>query len=560
MCSAFDCAPQFMRGKRVHIPKDQSIVPQLHSIVLGSTPGDVPVPLADVAVLLHPRDDVAIARMPLGRGTILRLPPDALVPGALIEVTQRIQSGHKVALHDILQNEPVLRYGSLIGYATQPIRAGSHIHTHNLAPGELEQHYEFGVDYRPVSHLSMEQRRTFNGYRRPDGKAGTRNYIAIISTVNCSASAVRLLQRRFTPELLRAYPNIDGIIGLTHKSGCGMRHGGEAVEQLQRVLAGMAVHPNIGAYLLMGLGCESNQVQEMIHAMELDNGTGWKKPLFLTLQENHGVAATIEKGYRMLAELLPGVNDVHREPISISELNLALQCGGSDGWSGVTANPALGYCVDELIRQGGTAVLSETPEIYGAEHILLRRARSREVAEQFIERIRWWEHYTASNNMELNNNPSPGNKLGGLTTIYEKSLGAIAKGGSTPLNAVYKYAEAITERGLVIMDTPGYDPVSVTGQVAGGANIIVFTTGRGSMFGFKPAPSIKVATNTALYQNIESDMDINAGEILHGRSTHEVGMQILAEVIAVASGKQSKSEAQDLGEEEFAPWILGGTV
>ncbi len=544
----------------MHIPENQSAIPQLHAIARGVPSGGVAVPLADAAVLLHAKDDVAIARVPLNRGVILRLPANSVAPEALIEITQRIQAGHKIALRAIALRESVLRYGSIIGFATQPILAGSHVHTHNLAPGEIKQHYEFGVDYQPISPLPVEQRQTFNGYRRPDGKAGTRNYIAIISTVNCSASAVRLLQRRFTPELLSAYPNIDGVIGLTHKSGCGMRHGGEAVEQLQRVLAGMAAHPNVGAYLLMGLGCESNQVQEMIHAMEMDNGMSWKKPLFLTLQENHGIATSIEKGYQMLAELLPGVNAIQRESIPISELTVALQCGGSDGWSGVTANPALGYCVDELVRQGGTAVLSETPEIYGAEHLLLRRARSHEVAERFIERIRWWEHYTAINNMEIDNNPTPGNKLGGLTTIYEKSLGAIAKGGSTPLNAVYKYAEPITERGLVVMDTPGYDPVSATGQVAGGANIIVFTTGRGSMFGFKPAPSIKVATNTALYQNIESDMDINAGEILHGISTREIGRQILAEVIAVASGKASKSEAQDLGEEEFAPWILGATV
>jgi altronate hydrolase len=542
------------------ILENQSTNPQLHTIVKGVVSRGVPVPLAEVAVLLYPGDDVAVARVPLGRGVILRLPPDSIAPDTLVEVTQRVQAGHKVALRDIAQNEPVLRYGSVIGFATQPIQAGAHVHTHNLAVGGLDQHYEFGVDYRPVALLPVEQRRTFMGYRRPDGKVGTRNYIAIISTVNCSASTVRFIQRRFTPELLSAYTNIDGVIGLTHKSGCGMRHGGEAVEQLQRVLAGMATHPNIGAYLLVGLGCESNQVQEMIHAMELNTGERWKKPLFLTLQENHGVATTVETGYHMLAELLPEVNAVHREPIPISELTVALQCGGSDGWSGVTANPALGYCVDELVRQGGTAVLSETPEIYGAEHLLLRRARSREIGEQFVERLRWWEHYAAINDMELNNNPSPGNKIGGLTTIYEKSLGAVAKGGSTALNAVYKYAEPITERGLVVMDTPGYDPVSVTGQVAGGANIVVFTTGRGSMFGFKPAPSIKVASNSTLYQNMQSDMDINAGEILDGVSAREVGMQILEEVIAVASGKQSKSEAQGLGEEEFAPWILGGTL
>jgi altronate hydrolase len=369
-----------------------------------------------------------------------------------------------------------------------------------------------------------------------------------------------LIQRRFGPDVLQAYPQVDGIIGLTHKSGCGMRLGGEALEQLQLVLAGMAVHPNIGAYLFVGLGCESNQLQELISQTQLDRQPNWKKPLFLTLQEHHGIAQTVDEATRLIHELLPQVNAISREPIPISELTLALQCGGSDGWSGVTSNPSLGYCVDELVRQGGTAVLSETPEIYGAEHILLRRARNNAVGEKLVERIRWWEHYTAINEMEMDNNPAPGNKLGGLTTIYEKSLGAIAKSGSTSLNAVYEYAKPITEHGLVFMDTPGYDPVSVTGQVAGGSTIIVFTTGRGSCFGYKPAPSIKVASNTALYEHMEGDMDINAGGVLNGVSAQSIGMQILDEVIAVASGKQSKSEAQDLGEEEFAPWILGATM
>jgi altronate hydrolase len=554
------CQLASKEGKSMDMLENQSTTPRLHTIVKGIASRGAPVPLAEVAVLLQPGDDVAIARVPLGKGVLLHLPSASVVPDGLVEVTQRIQAGHKIALRDIAPHEPVLRYGSVIGFATQPIHAGAHVHTHNLAVGELDQRYEIGVDYRPVALLPVEQRRTFMGYRRPDGKIGTRNYVAIISTVNCAASTVRFIQRRFTPELLSTYPNIDGVIGLTHKSGCGMRHGSEAVAQLQRVLAGMATHPNIGAYLLVGLGCESNQVQEMIQAMELDRGERWKKPLFLTLQENHGVASTVEAGYHMLAELLPEVNAVQREPVPISELTVALQCGGSDGWSGITANPALGYCVDELVKQGGTAVLSETPEIYGAEHLLLRRARSREIGEQFIERLRWWEHYAAVNDMELDNNPSPGNKIGGLTTIYEKSLGAVAKGGSTALNAFYLYAEPITERGLVVMDTPGYDPVSVTGQVAGGANVVVFTTGRGSMFGFKPVPSIKVASNNTLYQSMQDDMDINAGQILDGVHAREVGMQILEEVIAVASGKQSKSEAQGIGEEEFAPWILGGTL
>ncbi len=526
-------------------------------IVRGVSAGGEAVPLHEVAVVLHPDDDVAIARLPLGRGVLLQLPSERL-----LTVKQRIQSGHKIALHPLEQGSPVRRYGSIIGFATVPIQAGEHVHSHNLAVGELKQVYDYGVDVQAVLSVPPEQRRTFLGYKRPDGRAGTRNYLAIISSVNCSASTVRAIQRRFGPELLRHYPNIDGVIGLTHKSGCGMRHGSTAVEQLQRVLAGMALHPNVAGYLLVGLGCESNQLQELIEAMALDRGPQalWKRPVFLNIQENHGIATTVEEGARLLREMLPAANAVTRESIPISELSLALQCGGSDGWSGVTANPGLGYCVDELVRQGGTAVLSETPEIYGAEHILLRRARSREIGEALVERIHWWEHYAAINDMELDNNPGPGNKQGGLTTIYEKSLGAIAKGGSTPLNGVYTYAQQLDERGLLVMDTPGYDPVSVTGQVAGGCNMIAFTTGRGSCFGFKPAPSIKIASNTRLYENMASDMDLNAGEVLNGVSTHDIGLRILDEIIAVASGKQSKSEAQGIGEEEFAPWILGATL
>jgi Altronate dehydratase len=520
-----------------------------------------PVDLLSQAVFLHVQDDVAIARTLLNQGLKLRLPPVCRRNGLeIIELAQRIPVGHKIALHAIAQGEPVRRYGSIIGFATQTIQPGEHVHTHNLAVDTLDQHYEYGIDVRPVAYVPSDQRRTFMGYRRPDGLVGTRNYVAIISSVNCSASAVRMIERCFGPELLRAYPNVDGVIGLTHKSGCGMQMGGDGIQQLQRVLTGMALHPNVGAYLFVGLGCEVNQLQELFEQIQLDEEGQWKTPLFLSLQEHHGMTYAVEEGARMVGELLPRVNMLRREPVSISELTLALQCGGSDSWSGITANPALGYCVDELVRQGGTAVLSETPEIYGAEHLLLRRARTREIGDQLVERLHWWEQYTAVNNMTIDNNPTPGNKQGGLTTIYEKSLGAIAKGGSTPVNAVYSYAEPITERGLVIMDTPGYDPVSVTGQVAGGANIVAFTTGRGSMFGYKPAPSIKIASNTNTYENLLGDMDINAGTVLDGVSIQEVGMQILDEIIAVASGKQSKSEAQDIGEEEFAPWILGATL
>lgn len=517
------------------------------------------VKLEEVAIQLHSTDDVAIARQTLMPGLTLETGDQRKVA-----VRQLIQPGHKVAIKSVNEGDPVRRYGQIIGFATKPIEAGDHVHSHNLGVHNFTRDYAYASEARPVDLVPAGERRTFMGYKRADGRVGTRNFVAILGSVNCSASTIRLAANSFGPEQLKAYPNVDGVIGLTHKNGCGMRHGSEAVAQLQMTLAGFANHPNVGAYILVGLGCETNQIREMIAAQRFgfNEGTGGQddQPLFLTIQETGGIAKTVAAIQEMVREVLPIVNQAERTPQSVEHLTVALQCGGSDGWSGITANPALGFAVDELVRQGGTAVLSETPEMYGAEHLLTRRAKSVTVGEALIERFKWWEHYTGINGQELDNNPSPGNKLGGLTTIYEKSLGAIAKGGQTPVNAVYKYAEPITEKGLVIMDTPGYDPVSATGQVAGGANLIVFTTGRGSVFGFKPSPSIKIATNNPMYERMEDDMDVNAGKILDGVPLQEVGREIFELVIEVASGKPSKSEAQGVGEEEFNPWILGAML
>ncbi|MDB5079707.1 MAG: galactonate dehydratase [Chloroflexi bacterium] len=525
-------------------------------------PSSSEVNLEQVAIRLHPVDDVAIARQTLMPGLLV----DTVSEKGKVKVRQLIQPGHKVALNEIAEGSAVRRYGQIIGFATRPIQAGDHVHSHNMAVQNFTRDYAFASEARQVELIPPEQRRTFQGYLRPNGRVGTRNYIAILGSVNCSASTIKAIANSFSPEDLKEFPNVDGVIGLTHKNGCGMRHGGDAIAQLQMTLAGFANHANVGAYLLIGLGCETNQIREMIAAHRFDikqdmaSSENENMPLFLTIQETGGVRKTVEAARQMIAEALPKVNQARRTEQSVEHLIMALQCGGSDGWSGITANPALGFAVDELVRNGGTAVLSETPEIYGAEHMLTRRARSEEVGQKLIDRIKWWEHYTGINGQDLDNNPSPGNKLGGLTTIYEKSLGAIAKGGQTQVNAVYKYAEPITEKGLVIMDTPGYDPVSATGQVAGGANVIVFTTGRGSVFGFKPAPSIKVATNTTMYEQMTEDMDVNAGKILSGVPLEEVGREIFELVIRVASGEPSKSEAQGIGEEEFNPWILGAML
>jgi altronate hydrolase len=396
------------------------------------------------------------------------------------------------------------------------------------------------------------------GIKRSDGRVATRNYLGVVSSVNCSAHVCRLIAKFFSDEFLSDYPNIDGVVPIHHRTGCGMGAEGEPIEYLRRTLGGYAIHPNFYSTLLIGLGCEANQINNLLSAQGLTRSDRLKA---FTIQEVGGTRKTVQQGIDMIKEMLPDANNIERKPASASHLILGLECGGSDGYSGISANPALGAAADLLVQNGGTAILSETPEIYGAEHLLTRRAASREVGEKLVERIKWWEDYTTKLGGEMNNNPSPGNKAGGLTTILEKSLGAVAKGGTQSMVDVYQYAEQVTAKGFVFMDTPGYDPVSVTGHVAGGANIACFTTGRGSAYGCKPSPSIKLSTNTALFNKQEDDMDINCGSIVDGTaSIEQVGQEIFDRILEVASGEQSKSEQWGYGEDEFAPWVLGPTM
>jgi altronate hydrolase len=512
------------------------------------------VPLSRVAVHLAPSDNVAVAARSMSAGDSMTF------ADATLTLTGRVGMGHKFALSAIAKGTAIRKYGQIIGFASRDIAKGDHVHVHNVAADAFERDYAFCQDYRPTT---MEQeKRTWMGYDRGDGRFGTRNYIAIISTVNCSASTSKYISDRFrVSDLLRQYPNVAGVVAITHKAGCAMQYDGNDHKQLDRTLAGFARHPNIAAYILVGLGCETGQAIHLIEGERLLQLNGTKKaPTILSVQECGGIAKTVEAGVKAIAELLPRVNEFKRVSLSADKIILGTNCGGSDGNSGVTANPALGVAGDMLVAQGGTTILGETPEIYGAEHLLTRRAISRQVGEKLIERIKWWEWYTGIFGAEINNNPSPGNKEGGLTTIYEKSLGAIAKGGSTAMVDVYGYAEPVTAKGFVVMDTPGYDPVSMTGIVAGGANVLVFTTGRGSVFGCKPAPSIKIATNTPLYTHMIDDMDIDAGVILGGTPVETVGRKIFEEILEVASGKQTKSELNGVGEEEFAPWSIGPTL
>ncbi|WP_095162787.1 UxaA family hydrolase [Pseudomonas sp. Irchel 3F5] len=505
----------------------------------------------DPAVIrLNPLDNVLIARQALPEG--LRLDAEA------ITVRQPIPSGHKLATEHVEQGQPLRRYGQIIGFASQAIEAGEHVHVHNVEMGDFARDYAFGVDARPTPASEA----MFQGIVRADGRVATRNYIGILTSVNCSATVARAVADHFRrdihPEALAAYPNIDGVVALTHGAGCAVDPSGEALGLLRRTLGGYAIHPNFAAVLIIGLGCETNQIDSLLQTQHLQTSNQLRA---FTIQGIGGTSKTIAAGIEQVKALLAEANQVKREPVSARHLVVGLQCGGSDGYSGITANPALGNAVDRLVAAGGTAILSETPEIYGAEHLLTRRAVSREVGEKLIARIHWWEDYCQRMNAALNNNPSAGNKAGGLTTILEKSLGAVAKAGSSNLVDVYQYAEAVQAQGLVFMDTPGYDPVSATGQVAGGANLIAFTTGRGSAYGCAPAPSIKLATNNRVFEHQLEDMDVNCGGIADGStSIEERGAYIFEQMLRIASGERSKSEQHGYGQNEFVPWQTGAVT
>ena len=506
-------------------------------------------------VHLHPQDNIVVAARHLAAGEKLQ------VGGTSLTLAQPIKIGHKIALVPIAKGEYVRKYGQIIGTTTQAAEPGEWIHSHNLCNGEFVRDYAKAEQIPPPP--TPITGRTFQGYRRKDGRSGTRNYLGIVSSVNCSATVSKYIAEKFDKNVLKDYPNIDGVIALRHGGGCGLQYGGLQHNILARTLAGMAKHPNIGGYLIIGLGCENASIGYLLDSqglLQLDGSGNRNLPPVLSMQDLGGTAKTVEAGIKALAELLPRANDVRREPIPISEIILGTNCGGSDGNSGVTCNPALGVASDMLVAAGGASVLAETTEIYGAEHLLTRRAKSVAVADKLLERIQWWLWHTSLYGVEIDNNPSVGNKEGGLTTIAEKSLGAVAKAGSTALAEVYQYAEQITAKGFSVMDTPGFDPPSVTGLVAGGCNMIVFTTGRGSCFGCKPVPSIKVASNTPMYERMIDDMDINAGEILSGRSVDDVGREIFEKIISVASGEQTKSEQLGYGDEEFVPWQIGPTL
>jgi altronate hydrolase len=506
-------------------------------------------PASGMTIRLHEQDNVVVARSDLALGA--KLEPEGLV------CRSQVTAGFKVAARKIASGEPIRKYNVVIGFAATDIPAGTLVHSHNMEFREFDRDYAHAQEYRPVELLPEHQRATFMGIVRANGQIATRNYVGVLSTVNCSATVVHKIAEWFTPERLAQYPNVDGVVAFAHGLGCGMEMTGEPMDLLRRTMAGYALHANLAAALVIGLGCERNQVSGLLRAHP-DLKPNDRLQTFV-MQETGGTRKTIEAGIAAVKELLPEANRVSRQPVPASHISVGLQCGGSDGFSSITANPALGAAMDLLVRHGGTAILSETPEIYGVEHTLTRRARSREVGEKLIERIRWWKDvYTVGRDTQINGVVSPGNQHGGLANILEKSLGSSMKGGTGPLMEVYRYAEPVMQKGFVFMDTPGFDPCSATGQIAGGANVILFTTGRGSCFGAKPVPSIKLATNTPMYSRLTEDMDINCGEILDGTATVKgMGQKIFEHTLTICSGEKSKSEQLGLGDHEFVPWNIG---
>ena len=498
-------------------------------------------------IRLHAQDNVLVAKSAVALGEVFS--------DWQLKARAQVPAGHKIASRAIAQGERVLKYNTEIGVATRDIAAGEHVHSHNLALGEFHHDPAFGEDVRPVAYVPADQRATFQGIVRPDGRVATRNFIGIVSSVNCSSTVIHRIAAHFTPEKLAAYPNVDGVVAFAQTSGCGMASPSEHFDVLRRTIAGYVRHPNLAGALIVGLGCERNQVMDLVSSQGLREDRLMQT---LVMQDTGGTRATVAAGIAAVEVMLPLANAIQRETVPASHLKIGLECGGSDGFSGITCNPALGAAMDILVRHGGTAILSETPEIHGVEHMLTRRAVSPEVGQKLLDRLAWWAEYTRGTNVQFNGVVGHGNQQGGLANIFEKSLGSAMKAGTTPLQEVYRYAEPIEKAGFVFMDSPGYDPVASTGQIASGANLICFTTGRGSMFGSKPAPTIKLASNSPMYQRLEEDMDINCGRILDGElSVQEMGQQIFEQILRHASGEPTKSEALGLGDHEFVPWHLG---
>lgn len=498
-------------------------------------------------IRLDPMDNVVVARMPVQAGTP--------VPSENTVTLHDVPSGHKIAARFIAKGEAVRKYNTVIGYASEDLQPGTWMHSHNILFDEVEKDYAFSKNYVPTEYVPQAERATFQGIRRADGRVGTRNYVGVFVLGNTGGTAARKIAAWFTPDRLTDYPMVDGVAPFIHQMGDGMERSGEPMALLRRTLGGYMRNPNTAASLIIAADMESNDLEGFLKEQGLERGPTLRT---LVIREEGGLRRSVDAGIALVKDMLPAANAVSRETVSAEYLTIGMQCGGSDGFSGLSANPALGAAMDILVRHGGTPILSETSEIFGVEHTLTARAVTPEVGQKLVDRMNWWLAYNEGRDCQINGRVSPGNNAGGLANVLEKSLGGAKKGGNSPLMEVYRYAEPVTQHGLVFMDTPGYDPASATGQIAGGANMVMFTTGRGSCFGSLPAPTIKLASNTPMYERMVSDMDINCGIVVDGEATvQEMGQLIFEQLLRHASGERTKSELNGMGTNEFVPWPIG---
>lgn len=503
---------------------------------------------ASSVIRLSALDNVVVARLRLAAGTKIE------TEGLVIEGD--VPPGHKVATRFIKRGEPIVKDNAVIGYAAEDTVAGALLTNQRIRFFAVPENVSTAaVPARPVELLPKDRRATFEGFVRANGSVGTRNFIGVFVVGNCGATTARKAADFFDEERLAPYPNVDGVVPFVHEIGCGMEMTGEPMDLLRRTISGFIRNPNIASAVVIALGCERNNLKSFLEQEKLEVGASLRT---ITIQEVGGITNAVEEAKRIVYEMLPDANAVKRQSVSAEHLRVGLQSGGADAFSGLSANPALGIAVDLLVRNGGTAILSDTPELIGAQAGLLARCASPETAEKFVSRLEWWRQYNEGKDTQLHGRVSRANEAAGIANILEKSLSSVKKGGTSPLMGAYRYAERVAEKGLVFMDTPAYEPVSVTGQIAGGANLIAFTTGLGSSFGSLPAPTMKLSSNTALYRKMEDDMDMNCGTIIGGESTVEgMGHAIFAKMLRHASGEKTKSELEGMGENEFVPWPIG---
>lgn len=508
------------------------------------------VPISEYAIIVDPKDNVAVVKKRTWTGLEVELPG-----GDVVCVSSAVAPGHRFAIRPIPVHDYVLQFGQPIG-TSLGIKEGDLISPENMSNAvPTVRDLPDDLFNEPPAYIPEDKRLRFRGYRRPDGRVGTRNYVLIVPTSMCSSHEAQQISMmaEFLLHSRQKYPNVDGVVAIPHNKGCGCQDGSN-VEIMLRTLANYADHPNVGAVIMMDLGCEKTNLA-FVDKYLLKREKPFDKPVArISIQKAGGTQAAIEQGLKEVEWMLPEANRCKREEVSVGELVLGVKCGASDGFSGISANPALGRAADLLVRSGGTVLITEVPEFCGAEHLLANRAKDAETGRAVYRLVDWYKEYASRFGAVLNENPSPGNVAGGLLNITIKSLGAIAKAGSTRVEGVTEYGQTPQCRGINLMQGPGYDQESTPGLVAAGATVVVFTTGRGTTIGNAITPVIKLASNTAVFERMSRDLDLSAGGVVDGTETiDEVGLRVFQHLRRVATG-EILARAEEHKHREFQFW------